>query len=52
MKGGIGAFKQLYVFRHWLAHGRHWTQKSGINPPPEVAFVAWHRGYVNSFRNE
>jgi hypothetical protein len=38
----IGNFKQLVLYRHWLAHGRYWVQKSGlllIDP-----FDAWQRG--------
>ena len=26
----IGNLKQLIRFRHWLAHGRYWVQKSGL----------------------
>jgi hypothetical protein len=34
----IGRFKQLVRFRHWLAHGRGWIQKSGIDPDPSMAW--------------
>lgn len=38
----IDDLKQLVQFRHWLAHGRYWVQKSGLsNPDP---FDAWQRG--------
>jgi len=38
----IGNLKQLIQFRHWLAHGRYWVQKSGLrNSDP---FDAWQRG--------
>ena len=38
----IGKLKQLIKFRHWLAHGRYWVQKSGLlNPDP---FDAWMIG--------
>lgn len=38
----IGNLKQLFQFRHWLAHGRYWVQRSGLsNPDP---FDAWSRG--------
>jgi len=38
----LGAFKQVVILRHWLAHGRYWPQKSGLNgiDPYEV----WRRG--------
>ncbi len=26
----IGNFKQVINYRHWLAHGRYWKQKSGL----------------------
>lgn len=32
-----GRFKQLFMHRHWLAHGRYWTDKSGIKPDPYEA---------------
>ena len=34
----IGRFKQLLGLRHWLAHGRYWVQKSGIQPDPHLAW--------------
>jgi hypothetical protein len=34
---------QLVKYRHWLAHGRYWTQKSGIRPTPEQA---WDTGTI------
>jgi hypothetical protein len=39
----IGNFKQLVMFRHWLAHGRYWNQKSGL-PDDLDPFDAWERG--------
>ena len=42
----VGMLKQLYVYRHWLAHGRRFTNKSGVQPYPKSsknvieAFVA------------
>lgn len=39
----IGDFKQLVMFRHWLAHGRYWIQKSGL-PGDLDPFDAWERG--------
>lgn len=38
----IGRLKQLFQFRHWLAHGRYWVQKSGLKDPDP--FVAWSIG--------
>ncbi len=38
----IGAFKQLVMFRHWLAHGRYWVQKSGLQDVDP--YDAWERG--------
>lgn len=32
--GLIGRLKQIYTHRHWLAHGRYWTDKSGVAPDP------------------
>ncbi len=29
-RGPIGNFKQIYQFRHWLAHGRYFVQRSGL----------------------
>lgn len=40
----IGNLKQLIRFRHWLAHGRYWVQKSGL-PDPDP-FDAWQRGKI------
>lgn len=37
----VGHFKQLLNHRHWLAHGRHWVDKSGISTDPGDA---WDRG--------
>jgi hypothetical protein len=37
----IGQFKQLIEFRHWLAHGRYWNQKSGLRTCDP--FEAWSR---------
>ncbi len=33
----IGRFRQLVQRRHWLAHGRYWTDKSGVAPDPGQA---------------
>ena len=30
----VGRFKQLVLRRHWLAHGRYWSDKSGVAPDP------------------
>ncbi|HZT83351.1 MAG TPA: hypothetical protein VFA26_24180 [Gemmataceae bacterium] len=38
----IGSLKQLVLYRHWLAHGRYWVQKSGLTDPDP--FDAWSRG--------
>jgi hypothetical protein len=27
-------FASLIQHRHWLAHGRYWTDKSGVSPDP------------------
>lgn len=42
VKKSIGEFRQLMEYRHWLAHGRYWNQKSGLRElePHE----AWRRG--------
>lgn len=37
----IADFKRLLEFRNWLAHGRYWSQKSGLNPDP---LEAWEIG--------
>jgi hypothetical protein len=29
-RGAIGQFTQLLLYRHWLAHGRYWHQRSGL----------------------
>lgn len=35
----IGEFRQVVKFRHWLAHGKYWNQKSGLtNPTPEEVY--------------
>lgn len=34
----IGQYKQLLQHRHWLAHGRYWTDKSGIDPDPATVY--------------
>ena len=44
--GEVGMLKQIYVYRHWLAHGRRFTNKSGVQALPRSsknvieAFVA------------
>ncbi|WP_437288698.1 hypothetical protein [Sorangium sp. So ce406] len=35
----IGRFEQLVLHRHWLAHGRYWSNKSGIAPDPLQAHL-------------
>ena len=40
---GIGNFAQLLQYRHWLAHGRHFVQKSGLRFPV-TPNDAWRRG--------
>ncbi|HSN97001.1 MAG TPA: hypothetical protein VLS89_01845 [Candidatus Nanopelagicales bacterium] len=35
----IGQLKQLVKRRHWLAHGRHRTYKSGVAPDPTQAWA-------------
>ena len=38
----IGRLRSLVLFRHWLAHGRYWPDKSGLkNVDP---FTAWQIG--------
>lgn len=37
----IGELKQVIAFRHWLAHGRYWTQKSGLKDLDPLG--AWSR---------
>ena len=40
-KQKFGRLKGLYKHRHWLAHGRHWVDKSGfaVAPDPEQAWL-------------
>jgi len=38
----FGKFKQLILFRHWLAHGRYWRQTSGVMKVDPL--VVWDRG--------
>lgn len=36
------SFRQVLQYRHWLAHGRYWVQKSGIwrnGPDPDDAWA-------------
>jgi hypothetical protein len=33
-KSLIGDFRGALNYRHWLAHGRHWTPKRGQNYDP------------------
>lgn len=40
--GPIGKLKQLVALRHWLAHGRYWRQKSGLQRADP--YDAWARG--------
>lgn len=37
--GRIGAFRNILLFRHWIAHGRYWKHVRGPSsfPPSEVA---------------
>jgi hypothetical protein len=37
----IGNLKQVIEFRHWLAHGRYWQQKSGLKKTDP--FDVWSR---------
>jgi hypothetical protein len=30
----VGMLKQIYHYRHWLAHGRNFTNKSGVQAEP------------------
>lgn len=42
--GRIGNFMQVVRYRHWLAHGRYWDQKSGLRTvAPETV---WERGHL------
>jgi hypothetical protein len=34
--------KSLLLFRHWLAHGRYWVEKSGLGQVDP--FDAWQIG--------
>jgi hypothetical protein len=34
----VGRIKQLYRLRHWLAHGRYFTNRSGVQHDPPSAF--------------
>lgn len=38
----LGNLRQLVLFRHWLAHGRYWKQKSGLTACDP--YEAWDRG--------
>jgi len=38
----LGRLRQLVNFRHWLAHGRYWKQKSGLARCDP--YEAWNRG--------
>ena len=40
-KGSFGKLKQFFEHRHWLAHGRYWTDKSGVQPDPEDVLDVW-----------
>lgn len=39
-KQNFGRLKGLYKHRHWLAHGRHWVDKSGFAVAPDPG-QAW-----------
>jgi hypothetical protein len=41
-RNAIGEFRQLMEYRHWLAHGRYWNQKSGLRSIEPLE--AWRRG--------
>lgn len=46
----FGDFKSLLQLRHWLAHGRYWTEKSGLNAHPTTAWqIAVSLSQVNDF---
>jgi hypothetical protein len=51
----VGMVKQLYVYRHWLAHGRRFTNKSGVQAYPRSSknviesFVAAIRQHTPDF---
>jgi hypothetical protein len=38
----IGKMNSLLLFRHWLAHGRYWVEKSGLGHVDP--FTAWEIG--------
>lgn len=38
----IGRLKSLFLHRHWLAHGRYWTDRSGLGRVDP--FLAWQIG--------
>jgi hypothetical protein len=38
----IGRLRSLVLFRHWLAHGRYWPDKSGLGTVDP--FTAWEIG--------
>jgi hypothetical protein len=38
----IGRLRSLVLFRHWLAHGRYWPDRSGLGKVDP--FVAWQIG--------
>jgi len=40
-KSPFGKLKQMFEHRHWLAHGRYWTDKSGVQPDPEDVLDVW-----------
>jgi hypothetical protein len=38
----FGDFRQVIMYRHWLAHGRYWVQKSGLrNVDPLDVWARW-----------
>ena len=38
----VGDFKQVIAYRHWLAHGRYWRQKSGLRDiDPRGVWLRW-----------
>jgi hypothetical protein len=39
MRSSIGRFKEALALRHWIAHGRYWNLKRGVEtfPPVTVA---------------
>lgn len=48
--GTIGQVKQLYQRRHWLAHGQHWSDKSGIEPDVADA-MARYRAFALALKD-